>query len=108
MSGGPEYVHVVTTVDSNDAALALSKSVVEARLAACAQVSGPINSTYWWNGAVEGAQEWVITFKATATGYAALEQYIREHHSYDTPEILALPVLAGNPQYLNWIRDETR
>ena len=108
MTGDPACLHVVTTVDSTDAAATLARSAVNARLAACAQVSGPITSTYWWNGAVEDAQEWVITFKTTADSYAALEQHIRENHPYETPEILALPIVAGNPAYLSWVRAETR
>jgi periplasmic divalent cation tolerance protein len=103
-----EYVHVVTTVGSTDGAAALARSAVDARVAACAQVSGPIQSTYWWQGAVEEALEWVITFKATRAGYDALERHIRENHSYDTPEILALPILVGNPAYLAWVSAETR
>lgn len=104
----PEYAHVVTTVDSVEAAHALARSAVSARLAACAQVGGPVMSTYWWQGAVENAQEWVVTFKTTRDGYPALERHIRERHPYDTPEILATPILAGNPAYLAWVSAETR
>ena len=102
-----EYIHVVTTVDSAEAAAILARSAVDARLAACAQVGGPITSTYWWQGVVEDAQEWVITFKATRAGYDGLQQHILAKHPYDVPEILALPVLAGNPAYLAWISTET-
>ncbi|MEV6600187.1 divalent-cation tolerance protein CutA [Actinoplanes sp. NPDC051346] len=103
-----EHCQVVTTIDSRKAADDLARQVVEARVAACAQVSGPITSTYWWEGKVDTAQEWRITFKTSAARYAALEQYIREHHSYDVPEILCSPVTAGNPAYLAWLDAETR
>lgn len=97
------FVQVVTTIDSHEAALALARSAVEARLAACGQVGGPIQSVYWWQGAVEDASEWTVVFKTTADGYPALEAHIRERHSYEVPEILATPIIAGNPAYLEWL-----
>jgi periplasmic divalent cation tolerance protein len=103
-----QYCQVVTTTDARDAAESLSRSAVEARVAACGQVSGPIISTYWWQGQVETAEEWRITFKTPLDRYAALEQHIRDHHSYDVPEILGSPVTAGNPAYLDWLTEETR
>lgn len=100
------FVQVITTTDSEDGALALARSAVEARVAACAQVGSPIRSVYWWQGAIEDAQEWPVTFKATAAGYPALEAHIKANHSYDTPEILATAVFAGNAAYLEWIATE--
>ena len=105
-----EYQHcqVVTTTDSPEAAEALARSAVEARLAACAQVFGPLASTYWWEGRIETADEWGVVFKTTGERYPALERHIRERHSYDVPEILCTPVSAGNPAYLQWVSAETR
>ena len=105
-----EYRHcqVVTTTDSRETADALSRGAVEARVAACAQIVGPITSTYWWEGKIETAEEWQIIFKTTVERYAVLEGYIRGHHSYEVPEILCTPVLAGNPVYLEWLTTETR
>ncbi|SCF50019.1 divalent cation tolerance protein [Micromonospora matsumotoense] len=102
-----QHAQAVTTTDSRDAAEALARSAVEARVAACAQVSGPISSTYWWEGQVENAEEWYVVFKTTAERYAALEEHIREHHTYDVPEVVLLPILAGNPAYLAWVSEET-
>jgi periplasmic divalent cation tolerance protein len=102
-----QVVQVVTTTATLDAAEVLATSAVEARAAACAQVDGPIKSTYWWQGAVESAQEWRITFKTTAAAYRRLEAFIGEHHSYDVPEILCTPVTAGNAAYLAWVDEET-
>lgn len=101
------HCQAVTTTDSREAAEALAHGAVQARLAACAQVSGPINSTYWWNGGVESAEEWSVVFKTTTQRYPALERYLREHHGYDVPEIVLLPIAAGNPAYLSWISQET-
>jgi len=102
------YCQVITTVASRDAADLLGRGAVEARLAACAQVGGPITSTYWWQGVVESSEEWQVVFKTTTDRYAELEAHIRSHHSYQVPEILCLPVSAGNPSYLSWLAAETR
>lgn len=104
----PDFCQVTTTTDSDEAAAALAASAVEARLAACAQVSGPVQSSYWWEGTVAEAEEWVVTFKTTTTRYAELEQHIREQHSYDVPEVLCTPITAGSAAYLDWIRQETQ
>lgn len=101
------YCQAVTTIDSREAAEALARSAVEARVAACGQVTQPIQSTYWWQGRVETAEEWYVVFKTTAERYPALEQHIREQHGYDVPEIILTPIVAGNPAYLSWIDAET-
>ena len=103
-----EYCQVVTTTDSRSAADALARGAAEARVAACAQVVGPITSTYWWEGRVDTAEEWQVVFKTTAERYPALEEHLRSHHGYDVPEILCTPVTAGNPSYLEWLSAETR
>lgn len=102
----PRYCQVVTTVDSREAADALARGAVAARLAACAQVVGPITSTYWWGDAVESEDEWQVVFKTTTAAYPALEDHLREVHTYDVPEILCLPVTAGHRPYLEWLDTE--
>ena len=86
----------------------LAKAAVEARLAACGQVAGPVASTYWWNDELERAEEWFVFFKLPADRYEALAEFLAERHSYDEPEILATPFVAGSPSFLGWITDETR
>jgi periplasmic divalent cation tolerance protein len=103
-----DYCQVMTTTDSREAADALSRSAVEARVAACGQVSGPITSTYWWEGKLETAEEFHIFFKTTTERYPALEAHIRANHGYDVPEIICMPLTAGNPAYLAWVTAETR
>lgn len=103
-----EYLQVLTTTDSREAALELARSVVDARVAACAQVLGPISSTYWWEGAVENAEEWQVVMKTAADRYDALEQHVKQHHSYDVPEIIAMAVPVGSAEYLSWVETETR
>ncbi|MEJ3745248.1 divalent-cation tolerance protein CutA [Actinomycetes bacterium KLBMP 9797] len=103
-----EHCQVVTTAGSREAADALARSAVEGRLAACAQVVGPITSVYRWQGRVETAEEWQVVFKTAADRYPDLERHIRDRHDYDVPEIVLLPILAGLPAYLDWTTTETR
>ena len=103
-----KYLQVVTTIDSEEAARQLARSVVDGRLAACAQVLSPINSTYWWKGEVEVAAEWMIVIKTTGTRFADLAAHIKANHSYETPEITATPITDGNLDYLEWISTEVR
>ncbi len=103
-----DYLTVLTTADSADMAASLARSAVTARLAACAQVDGPITSTYWWQGEVETAQEWRVLYKTTAERYPALEAHIKAEHSYDTPEVIVGEILTGSREYLAWITEETR
>jgi periplasmic divalent cation tolerance protein len=102
------FIEVHTTIDSKEAAQKIAEAIVSKRLAACVQVSGPITSTYWWQGAVEQAEEWLCTAKTRKELYPDLEQAIREVHTYDTPEILAVDVTAGNTGYLDWVAQETQ
>ncbi|AQU68829.1 divalent-cation tolerance protein CutA [Streptomyces niveus] len=104
---GPEFLTVLTTTDSAAKAEALARGAVEARLAACAQISAPVTSVYRWQGAIETAEEWQVLLKTTAARYGALEAHLTAAHDYDTPEILAFPVVRGSAPYLAWLADET-
>ena len=103
-----QYLQVQTTTDSRAEAMDLSRSAVEARLAACAQVAGPVASVYWWDEGLERAEEWLVLLKLPADRYDDLAAFLTERHSYDEPEIIALPIMAGSAAYLNWMREETR
>jgi len=103
-----EFCQVTTAIDTRESADALARSAVWGRLAACAQVVGPIASTYWWEGNVQTAEEWLVLFKTTSARYEALEGHIRGEHPYDLPEILSMAVNVGNPAYLMWVREETQ
>jgi periplasmic divalent cation tolerance protein len=101
-------LQVQTTTDSRAEAMELARAAVEARLAACGQVAGPVASTYWWNDELERAEEWIVFFKLPADRYEALAEFLAERHSYDEPEIVATPITRGSPSFLGWITDETR
>lgn len=103
-----EYVQVVTTVDTDDMANVLVSALVSQRLAACGQVVGPINSTYWWDGQLETSQEWMCILKSSRQHLPELQEHLRRIHPYDVPEILAVPVVDGNSAYLEWLGSELR
>jgi periplasmic divalent cation tolerance protein len=103
-----DYLQVQTTTDSRAEAMELARAAVEARLAACGQVAGPIASTYWWGEELERAEEWLVFFKLPADRYEDLAAFLAERHSYDEPEILATPFTAGSPSFLGWLTEETR
>ena len=103
-----DYIQVVTTVQRREDADRIALALVEARLAACVQVAGPITSTYRWRGKIETAQEWQCWAKTRRGLYDDVEQAIRWIHTYEVPEILALPVLAGSADYLAWLDGELR
>ena len=102
-----EYIQVYTAIDSKEAAQKIALAIVSQRLAACCWVSGPITSTYWWEDKVEQAEEWVCTMKTRKALFNKLEQAIKAAHTYDVPEIVATPIVAGNQSYLEWIEHET-
>jgi len=94
---------VTTTLPDEAAARQVATQLVEERLAACAQVLGPVSSTYRWQGKIEQAAEWYCNLKTTKTRLAALMQRIRELHPYDVPEIVAIRIQEGDAEYLKWI-----
>jgi periplasmic divalent cation tolerance protein len=96
---------VTTTLPDRPAAERIASIVVEERLAACAQVLGPVSSTYRWQNQVEQAEEWYCHLKTTLARLPALQARIRELHSYEQPEIIALPIVGGDPGYLRWIEE---
>ena len=96
---------VTTTLPDRDAANRIGRRLVEERLAACAQVVGPVASVYWWQGEVETAGEWYCHLKTTAARVEPLMARLRELHPYEKPEIVALAITEGDPSYLRWIAD---
>jgi len=98
-----EYIQIITTTPSRDLAQQIAEKLVENKLAACAQVSGPITSIYEWKGKVENEEEWYCVIKTRKDLFREVEESIKALHSYEVPEIIALPILEGSPAYLAWI-----
>ncbi|KHF44813.1 divalent cation transporter [Saccharomonospora viridis] len=97
-----------TTTDSEAAARELAAKAVEARLGACAQIVGPITSVYRWEGSVHTDPEWRVEIKTAADRVDALVEHIKQHHTYDVPEIITTPIVGGSADYLSWVEEETR
>lgn len=102
----PQSLIVFVTCSSLAEARRIANSVVESRLAACANLlAGPIESVYRWKGRVERAKERLLVIKSTRAKFPAMREAILRLHSYEVPEIIAIPIAAGLPAYLAWIED---
>jgi periplasmic divalent cation tolerance protein len=97
---------VLTTLESEAQAEALAQQIVQARLGACVQVQG-IKSFYMWQGEAHQEREYLLTIKTRSALYPQLQAFIRTHHSYETPEIVQLPITTGAQDYLAWIEANT-
>ncbi len=102
----PRHGVVLVTTDSEAAAQALARALIEKRLAACVNIF-PIQSVYRWQGEIEQSAEWQLLIKTDWACLDKLQSAICQHHSYDLPEIIALPIEAGSEPYLAWISQGT-
>lgn len=103
-----EYIQVFTTTEKKEDAEVIAKALMERRLAGCVQIIGPITSTYWWKGRVETAKEWLCIIKSKKSLFEMLEKAIKETHPYETPEIIAIPIVVGGKDYLKWLSGELK
>jgi periplasmic divalent cation tolerance protein len=101
------YGVVLVTAPSEQEAEALANALVEAKLAACVNIV-PIHSVYTWQGEIHREPEWQLLIKTDLSQYSTLEAKIQELHSYEVPEIIALPILAGSQSYLGWISEQVK
>jgi len=97
------FIQVITTTDKKETADAIARDLVEKRLAACVQILGPVESTYRWKGRIETASEWLCLVKSREDCFEDIVAAIKAIHTYETPEILTVPVLAGSDDYLEWL-----
>jgi periplasmic divalent cation tolerance protein len=102
-----DVVLVLTTADSAELAAQIAAVLVDERLAACVNVSAAMESTFRWEGAIEQATERQLVIKTTQAQVGAVQKRIAELHSYELPEFLVIPVAAGSPGYLDWVRSST-
>lgn len=104
-----DKIVVLVTCSSPKEANKIGRAAVEARLAACANIlESPIQSIYRWKGRVESAREVLMILKTSRKRFAALASEIRKLHSYDVPEIIALPVERGSRDYLKWLENSVK
>lgn len=99
---------VITNLPDAALANAFARQLVEQKLAACVNILPGVKSIYRWQGAIEEANETCMLIKTTQLAYAPLERAIKAAHPYDLPEIIAVPIAAGWPAYLDWITQETK
>ena len=103
-----EFIQVFTVVEDKEVADKIGKMLLEKRLVGCVQIMGPVLSMYWWKGNVDRAEEWLCLIKSERSLYGQLEEAIREVHPYETPEIIAVPVVCGSENYLELLRNELK
>ena len=101
-----QAVLIQTTTSSRQDAERLAEVIVQRQLAGCVQIVGPIVSVYRWQDAVQKKEEFLVSIKTVDRAFASLSQLIREHHSYDVPEIILLPIQDGSRDYLDWLKQQ--
>ena len=101
-----EYVQITTTTGTRNDAEQIASELVSRRLAGCAQITGPIASTFRWQGKVETAEEWMCTVKTTRAQLDAIEKLLDEIHPYEVPEVIAMPIVDGSAAYLKWLGEQ--
>lgn len=105
----PDKIVVLVTCGSAKEAQRLARAVVNLRLAACVNIlRGPIHSIYRWKGSVQSAKEFLLLVKSSRARFRALQDEIRRLHSYEAPEIIAVPIVKGSADYLGWISESVR
>jgi periplasmic divalent cation tolerance protein len=103
-----DKIVVFTTCGSAEEAQRLATVLIEKHLAACVNITAPVTSVYRWKGAIETSEEWMLVIKSRRERFEELRVMLEGAHSYELPEVLALPVVDGSPNYLAWVEEETR
>ncbi len=103
-----DYIQVITAVPGKQEADKIASALLDRRLAGCVQVLGPVESSYWWQGKIEVAKEWLCLIKSRQGLFDQVDSVIREIHPYTVPEILAAPITAGSRKYLDWLGSELK
>jgi periplasmic divalent cation tolerance protein len=106
MQDGP--ILVLCTAPNGDVGATLARGLVDARLAACVNIVPGLRSFYVWKGAVHDEPEVQLLIKSRRSRFDALRDWLKGHHPYEVPEILALPIEAGSKDYLDWLEEQTK
>jgi len=99
----PQYFIVIMTTSTKKEAIKIVQCLLEERLIACANIIGPVSSIFWWKDKIDEAAEFLVFMKSRSKLFDKLSRRVKEIHSYEVPEILALPILKGLPSYLSWL-----
>lgn len=97
------YVVVIMTAADKEEAVKIVRRLLSERLIACANILGPVSSLFWWEGEIDEADEFLVFMKSKKKLFKKISERAKEIHSYQVPEIIALPVIDGLPSYLDWL-----
>jgi len=97
------YIIVMVTTQTNEEALNIVRRLLDDRLIACANIVGPVSSLFWWENKIDEAKEFLVFMKSRKRLFQRLSSRIKEIHSYQVPEVIALPIIEGLPPYLEWL-----
>jgi len=98
------YIIVIMTASNREEAVKIVRTLLEERLIACANIMDPVSSFFWWKGKIEEEKEVLVIMKSHETLFKKLSKRVTELHSYDIPEIVALPIVDGSASYLDWMK----
>ena len=103
-------MNIVVLITAKDAleAKTISDQLLEKKLIACANIVEGVQSVFWWQGKIDQAKETLIVLKSKPSLFKKIVKTVKAHHSYEVPEIIALPIIDGNPDYLRWIDESVR
>jgi len=107
MRGEGDKLVVFITASSEQEADNIARLLVEQRKAACVNIIPQVHSLFWWRGKIDSAEERLLIAKTRASLLPQVIELVKKTHSYEVPEIIALPIIGGNESYLRWIADET-
>ena len=101
-----EFIQIATSTSTRQDAEEIAAELVSHRLAGCAQVSGPIMSTFRWQGKTQTAEEWICTAKTSSDQFAGIQELLNRIHRYEVPELIATPIVGGSEAYLKWLEEQ--
>ena len=104
----PDYVVVLITTGSPEEAQKISSALLEQKKAACVNIVPQVSSHFWWQGKLDNADENLLIIKTRASMLDDIISIVKENHSYEVAEVIALPIVGGNPDYLDWMAEETK
>ncbi|HEY87244.1 MAG TPA: divalent-cation tolerance protein CutA [Dehalococcoidia bacterium] len=104
----PAYIVLFTTASNSEEAHKIAKVLLSQRKAACVNIVSGISSLFWWQDKLDSSQESLLIVKTKASLLNQIVTLVKEFHSYEVPEIIALPIIGGNQDYLEWIDKEVK
>lgn len=102
------YITVFVTVPKKEAGVELAREILKERLAACVQVKEGLTSLYWWDNEIQEDPECLLIMKTKLGLFEELAALVKNKHPYDVPEVVAMPIVTGNKEYLDWLSRETK